>query len=88
MQNEAFWLALLASAVVASVLAALTVRRRGGSAASLRPPTDTPALNKIEMIKRYSEQYGVSMIEAKEAVEAQLARDSDERPIRPLKPKR
>jgi ribosomal protein L7/L12 len=87
MQNEAFWLGLLALAVVASVVAALMVRRRGGSTASLRPPTNTPALNKIEMIKRYSEQYGVSMSEAKEAVEAQLAREGDREPIRPLKPK-
>lgn len=48
-------------------------RRRGTGAASLRPPASTPALNKIELIKRYREQYGVSLSEATEAIEAQSA---------------
>src|SRR5947209_3669124 len=54
------------------MLFVLFVRKRGGGPTSMRPPAATPALNKIEMIHRYREQYGVSLAEAKEAVEAQL----------------
>jgi hypothetical protein len=71
--NGTWWPLWLGIALVASVLFALFARRRGGGPTSLRPPASTPALNKIEMINRYREQYGVSLAEAKEAVEAQLS---------------
>jgi hypothetical protein len=66
--------ALVVGVLVSGVLGYLWVfRRRGGASPSLRPPANTPALNKIELIRRYREQYGVSLSEATEAVEAQLA---------------
>jgi len=66
-------LAFVAGLVLSGVVGYLWVnRRRSGGPASLRPPASTPALNKIELIKRYREQYGVSLAEATEAVEAQL----------------
>jgi hypothetical protein len=73
--------AFLAALAVATVLSGLAgywwvTRRRGGASPSLRPPASTPALNKIELIKRYREQYGVSLAEATEAVEAQLVAES------------
>lgn len=67
------------SVIVSGLLGYVWVSRRGGAgAASLRPPSDTPALNKVELIKRYREQYGVSLAEASEAIEAQLS-DAHER---------
>ena len=65
-------LALVAGVVISGFLGYLWVTRRRRGTASLRPPANTPALNKIELIKRYREQYGVSLAEATEAVEAQL----------------
>jgi hypothetical protein len=64
--------------LVSGFLGYLWVSRRRSGPASLRPPASTPALNKIELIKRYREQYGVSLAEATEAVEAQLGADSHE----------
>jgi hypothetical protein len=70
-------LALAVGIVVSGVVGYLWVnRRRSGGPASLRPPANTPALNKIELIKRYREQYGVSLAEATEAVEAQLTAEA------------
>ncbi len=74
MINEATLLPLLAvSVLVSAFLGYLWVTRRRSGTASLRPPASTPALNKVELIKRYREQYGVSLAEATAAIEAQLA---------------
>jgi hypothetical protein len=73
--NGTLWVLLAGVALALSIIVAFVLRRRGGTAASLRPPAATPALDKIEMIRRYSEQYGVSLAEAKEAIEAQAEAD-------------
>jgi ribosomal protein L7/L12 len=70
--NDSSWWFWFGVAVTAALLMLIFVRRRGGGPTSLRPPASTPALNKMEMINRYREQYGVSLSEAREAVEAQL----------------
>ena len=77
MADQGTLLALAIGIVVSGFLGYLWVnRRRSGGPASLRPPASTPALNKIELIKRYREQYGVSLSEATEAVEAQLTAEA------------
>jgi ribosomal protein L7/L12 len=78
-ESSTLWL-IGAAAVTALVMVVVGILRvRGGTPPGLRgmshpmTPADQAGLSKIERIKRYREQHGVGLKEAKDAVEAELA---------------